>query len=111
MDVVGPAGRTGRDCALFPYIRKASQSLLSGSRGPVCELVSGSAEGARPGGCSVLRSSACGREQQTPQRGRNTDLQVISAHYGEEDMVAGTDDGTPHITQAYRSIFRDCVSS
>lgn len=58
-------------------IRKASQSLLSGSRGPVCELVSGSAEGARPGGCSVLRSSACGREQQTPQRGRNTDLQVI----------------------------------
>lgn len=77
MDVVGPAGRTGRDCALFPYIRKASQSLLSGSRGPVCELVSGSAEGARPGGCSVLRSSACGREQQTPQRGRNTDLQYF----------------------------------
>lgn len=42
---VGPAGRTGRDCALFPYIRKASQPLLSGSRGLVCELVSGGREG------------------------------------------------------------------
>lgn len=42
---VGPAGRTGRDCALSPYIRKASQTLLSGSRGLVCELVSGGREG------------------------------------------------------------------
>lgn len=27
---------------------------------------------------------------------------MISAHYGEEDMVAGTDNGAVHITQAYR---------
>lgn len=40
VDVAGAAGRTGGDCALLPYIRKASRTLPSGSRELVCELVS-----------------------------------------------------------------------
>lgn len=44
-----------------------------------CELLSGSREGDGAKGCSMLRSSAYGREQQTPQSGRNTHLQRIQS--------------------------------
>lgn len=74
VDVVGPAGRPGRDCALFPYVSKALQTVLSGSRG----LVSGSRrEGDRARRLFHVHELRLPGEQQTPPSAGETHLHDI----------------------------------